>query len=113
MSEVEPNEKKVEIPSTLIPKLPNNIPLILRDTKGELGNIQRKLLIPRYFRINDLGMKVRRMIQISEDSSLFFFSGRVVFQPQQLIGDIFDRYKEKDGFLYIDLSSRQAFGSMF
>ena len=53
---------------------------------------------------------IRKRIQLKSSEALFFFVNNILCNNSQSMIEIYNLYKDKDGFLYIEYSSENTFG---
>ena len=96
----------------ILKKYPNKIPIICEKIKSQnILNIKKnKFLVPRDIIIGQFICIIRKLININKDTALFLFIGNNIPSCSAYISDIYEQYKEADGFLYINFSTENTFG---
>jgi GABA(A) receptor-associated protein len=101
--------------SKIISKYPDRFPIIcernLRDI--DTPNIDKhKYLVPFDTTLGYFIQVIRKRIQLPASSALFLFVGdnNNILPINTKIGDIYHRFKNPDGFLYIIYSMENVFG---
>jgi len=105
-------ERKTEA-HTICEKYPDRSPVIVervsRTDLPELDN--KKFLAPRDLTVGQFIHILSDRLHLSPGRALFVFIGDTLPQTASLMGSIFEKYKDEDGFLYVRYSSEKTFGS--
>ncbi|GFX04401.1 gamma-aminobutyric acid receptor-associated protein-like 2 [Trichonephila clavipes] len=90
---------------------PSSVPIILEKApNGKVATAQKeKYLVPRNLRVADLLLMVRKNIFLGADSSIYLIVGGKVLSPSWTMGEVFDKEKDEDGFLYLMYNSKYNF----
>ncbi|KAF8764858.1 Gamma-aminobutyric acid receptor-associated like protein [Argiope bruennichi] len=91
---------------------PNSIPVVLEKApNGRVPTAQKeKYLVPRNLTVADFLLMVRKNVLLHDDSSLYLMAGRgKVLSPSWTMGEVFDKEKDEDGFLYLIYNSYYNF----
>lgn len=73
---------------------------------------KRKYLVPREMPVGQFIFILRSRLHLSPGTALFVFVNNTLPQTANLMGSVYDVYKDKeDGFLYMCYSSEKTFGS--
>ena len=93
-------------------KYPNSICTIVE--KSPSSNIARidkkKFLIPKDLTIGQFIYVIRKRINLLPAEAIFIFIDNTLPPSTCTFGNIYDKYQNKDGFLYIEYSGENAFG---
>ena len=96
---------------------PNKVPVIcLKDPKSNLIEIKKtKYLLDKAFTISQFISLIKQKLKLNSNEALFLVAKRNN-KYYALTGDIqmtqvYDEYKEKDGFLYIVYTSKEIWGN--
>ena len=95
-------------------KHPDKIPIICEKEKNsKLKDIEKtKYLIDKNLILPQFSGLIRRKLELNENDSLFFLvNGKVTISGTVSMIDIYNKYKEKDGFLYIAYASAVTWGN--
>ncbi|KAG2393655.1 hypothetical protein C9374_007186 [Naegleria lovaniensis] len=97
-------------------KYPDRVPVICEKSAVEkdLPSIDKnKYLVPADLNVSQFVMVVRGRLSVDETTSLFFFVGKdVLLMQTDLMGSIYEKYKDEDGFLYISYSGQNTLGAL-
>ena len=109
-------EKRLSETNALREKYPDRIGLIIEPTPSctlsTLSGVQKR----KYAVYNDMHCSafmniVRQKLELAPEIALIFFvNGKHLITGSQLISEIYDQYKNEDGFLYIEYCVENAFG---
>ena len=96
------NERITES-SKIIERYPDRIPIIVeKDKKCKIKDIDKnKFLVPNDMTLGQFMYVIRKRIKLDSTEALFFFVNNVLCNNTQTLGEIYKKYKDKDGFLYI------------
>ena len=106
------NERKLES-GNMIHKYPGKIPVIcekLKNTKNMPNISKTKFLVSRDLTIGQFIYIIRKFISVHQNTALFLFIGDIIPPTSAYISDIYNIYKDTDGFLYITFSTENTFG---
>ena len=107
-------EKRVEMYTQINKKYPNRFGIIV--SKRELSRApditKNKYLAPDDITINQLVYVFRKRIKIKETQGVYFYVDNILLSVSSNtnIGEIYHRYKDEDGFLYITYDVENTFG---
>jgi GABA(A) receptor-associated protein len=95
-------------------KYPKRIPIICEivgKSKTTMALDGRKFLVPGEITIGQFLMVVRKRVKLGADQALFMFmEDGSIPSPQHEIADYDKTHRNADGFLYIAVTSENAFG---
>ena len=93
-------------------KYPDRVPVICERAGDDIPDIDRKkYLVPEDLTMAQFLFIIRKRIKINPEQSIYLFvNNSVIVAGSQLIGSIYDKYKDLDGFLYTCYSGENTFG---
>ena len=110
-----PLAKRVEISSKIRLKYPDRIPVIVeRDTrvKTYAPEIQKnKYIVPMDITIGKFMFELRRHMTLSEEQAIFIYVQDQIPPTSAHISEIYNKFKDEDGFLYVSYAGESAFGT--
>ena len=106
-------ERKAEY-DKVIKHNPGKIGIICeKDPKSQIPDIEKtKYLINEEFNLTQFTKIIRKKLNIDEKEALFFLvNGKVSLTGDLTMLEIYKKYKDEDGFLYIAYASEEIWGS--
>ena len=96
----------------IIKKYPARIPIIVcKDKNCKLVDIDKqKFLVPRDMNLGQFIYIIRKRIKLESSQALFIMVNNTLSPATLNLGEIYEKQKDKDGFLYITYSSENTFG---
>jgi GABA(A) receptor-associated protein len=97
----------------IVKRYPNRIPVIIEKEEGckSIDNIDRnKFLVPDGFSMSELILVIRNKITLSSEKALFVFINNQIMNNSRTIREIYNEYKDHDGFLYVKYAGENTFG---
>lgn len=109
-----PFEKRKAECSAVLKKYPDRVPCIIEMSKQCSFNKpeKKKFLIPQNLSISQLQYVVRKRIKVMPDIAIFMFINNVLIPSSSELSSVYQEHKDKDGFLYIVITSESTFGSL-
>lgn len=94
-------------------KYPDRVPVIVEKVNGSLVDDidKRKYLVPNDITVAQFMWIIRKRINMPPEKALFLFIDKVVPTSSMTMGEIYVDHKDQDGFLYIQYSGENTFGS--
>ncbi len=93
---------------------PDRVPIICEKSRFSnkgLPDIDKvKYLVPRDLTIGQFIFVIRRRMSIRPEEAIFLFIANVVPPSGNTVGELYERYKDADGFLYTQYSKENVFG---
>ena len=106
-------EDRMELSQKLCKKYPERVPIIV--SRGKETSIQpinkNKFVAPRDISIGRFIYEIRKQIKMTPEESLYLFIGKTLPSSSALIEEIYNKYSDPDGFLYITYHGENTFGS--
>ena len=96
----------------ILKKYPDRIPIIVNKYKNSnIADIdKKKYIVPKDMNINSFVYVIRRRIKLTSDQAIFVTINKELCASNQTIGEIYNKHKSDDGFLYIEYSGENTFG---
>lgn len=98
----------------ILEKYPDRIPVIVevsdRNKNPEIYLEKSKFLVPSDLTMGQLAHVIRKRIKLSPEKALFFFVKNTLPPHTQLLGTLYEEYKESCGFLFIEIAEESTFG---
>jgi len=106
--------KRFEESSRILKKYPDRIPIICEKSISKRDNIpsidKNKYLVPFDLTVGQFMYIIRKRINLKSEEAIFLFISNFIAPSSAIIGDIYQNYKDDDGFLYIQYSKENTFG---
>lgn len=106
-------DKRLNESKKLNEKHPNLIPIIVEksDSSSVAEINKKKMLMSRDATVIKLLQAIRSRIKLDATEAIFIFiDNRTIPAPNSTIGEVYEKYGDKDGFLYVTYSSENTFG---
>ena len=105
------DQRKTEL-QRIRKKYPDRIPVILQKSpESRLPVIkQSKFLVPDTITLGELLIVIKKRITLEPHQALFLFLHKTVPTMSSTIKNLYDLYKDEDGFLYIEYTEEHTFG---
>ena len=94
-------------------QFPDKIPIICeKDPKSKIQEIDKtKYLVPMDLTVAQFSLMIRKRVEIAKEGAFFLLvGGKHSITGDTLISEIYERYKDEDGFLYIAYASELTWG---
>ena len=96
-------------------KYPKHCPVICEKLFPEYDPdktlVKTKYLVSLDIPFSEFIYQVRKQLTLSKNTALFFFINNSIMPPlNSLFSNLYDSYKENDGFLYITYTTENVFG---
>lgn len=104
--------RKAETKSVL-KKYPDRAPVMVfksehTDTVQDID--KNKYLVPRDLTFGNFAFVIRKRIKVNPENAIYIFVNQTLAQSSERVGDVYDRCKSEDGFLYCVYSGEATFG---
>lgn len=98
--------------SRILLKFPDRIPVIVqRNKNNDMPKIDKeKFLVPSDLTLGQFVFIIRKRVQLSSEKALFLFVGNNLPTTGTLMRELYNLYKNEDGFLYVIYSGENVFG---
>ncbi|XP_037550904.1 gamma-aminobutyric acid receptor-associated protein-like 2 [Nematolebias whitei] len=93
-------------------KYPDRVPVIVEKVSGsQIVDIdKRKYLVPSDITVAQFMWIIRKRIKLPSENAIFLFVDKTVPQSSITMGQLYDKEKDEDGFLYMAYSGENTFG---
>eukprot|EP01133_Synstelium_polycarpum_P001210 gene1210-1399_t len=109
-----PFEKRKEVAERIRSKYQDRIPVIVEKApRSDAPDIdKKKYLVPADITVGKFVYEIRKhMPKINAEKAIYLFVNNTLPPTAAFISQIYERYKDEDGFLYITYSGENTFGS--
>ena len=99
----------------VITKYPDRIPIICeKSKKSDLVEIDKhKYLVPCDLTCSQFIYVIRKRLQLPSEKAIFIMINGTIPQSTCNIIELYEKYKDDDGFLYINYTSENVFGILY
>jgi GABA(A) receptor-associated protein len=107
-----PLEERQSISDKILDQFPDRIPVIV-DKSHDCrlpGLSKNKYLIPSSNSVGSFIYEIRKYLSINSNESLIIFINGAIPGTSRIMGTLYNRYKDEDGFLYITYTGENTFG---
>jgi len=94
-------------------KFPGRIPVIVErgsNAKSVPAIDKQKFLVPGDLTLGQFVFVIRKRMELPSESALFCFVGGTLPTTGSLMRELFGRFKDPDGFLYVSYCGENTFG---
>tara|TARA_B100000795_G_scaffold19451_1_gene12926 strand:+ start:135 stop:566 length:432 start_codon:yes stop_codon:yes gene_type:complete len=103
-------EERCKQSKAIIEKYPNRLPVIC-NVSNKLPDLDRhKYLIPTDIKSSTFFYIIRKRLNINEKKSMYFFVNSKALIGNVFMEEVYRKYKDADGFLYIYVCAENTFG---
>ena len=105
-------ESRIHESNKIILRYPTRIPVIVEKQENCTfkGINKNKYLVPKDMCMNQFIFIIRKRIQLEASQSLFVMINNQLSPSNIPLGEIYEKQKDKDGFLYMTYTSENTFG---
>jgi GABA(A) receptor-associated protein len=101
-------EKRKELSNKIFTKYKDKIPIIIQSKNIKCKKI--KFLVHKHDDFSFFLLILRKFIEIQPDDALFTFINDTIPVNSESVGSIYKKFKDEDGFLYVNISLESTFG---
>lgn len=104
-----PLDKRIADVNKVLSKYPDRIPVIVVSDNIEISH--HKYLTPTTLNVFNFIITLRKKIKtLNSNEAIFLFTKNTMLSQTCIFDDLYKKYKDKDGFLYITISKENTFG---
>jgi GABA(A) receptor-associated protein len=106
-------DKRLKESTRVLDKFPDKVPVICEPGKNSHGlpKIDKsKFLVPKDITIAHFVMIIRGRLRLDASVALFFVVGDVIASSNATMSELYSKYADPDGFLYMTYSEENTFG---
>jgi GABA(A) receptor-associated protein len=90
----------------------HDINTISHKFNNQQPHIRKKFLVPVNITVSQLIVIIRKKIKLKQQEAIFIFVGGIIPPSSENIGVIYNNYANEDGFLYMEVSLENTFGTL-
>lgn len=92
-------------------RYPDRIPIIIERYNKSLPKLdKKKYLVPADLTLGNFLYVIRKRLKFSSEKSLFLFVNNKLIPLSHVLFFVYDRNRDKDGFLYVKYCEENTFG---
>ena len=57
-----------------------------------------------------LSTKIRKILKLGPNETISLFVKNIILASDAVLGDVYEKYKGEDGFLYVDMAAMESLG---
>tara|TARA_B110001450_G_scaffold1004_3_gene1153 strand:+ start:1160 stop:1582 length:423 start_codon:yes stop_codon:yes gene_type:complete len=95
---------------TIMEKYPNRLPIICNVSRNLPELDKHKYLIPDDLESTAFFFVIRKRLKLKESEAMYFFVNGKSLIANAYMSEIYNKYKDEDGFLYIYICAENTFG---
>ena len=103
-------DERKKISTKIMTKHPDKVPIIADSGNSALVLKKQKFIISRDFTVAQLQVLVRKGAILTPDEAIFIFINSTLPKTSSLIGDVYDKHCDEDGFMYMNVTLESTFG---
>jgi GABA(A) receptor-associated protein len=98
----------------VLAKYPDRVPIICERSLTAAHDCplidKRKYLVPITYTVGEFLFIIRKRLKLTPEKAIFLFVNDKIPATCSLIGNVYHRYKDADGYLYMSYSQENTFG---
>jgi GABA(A) receptor-associated protein len=108
-------EKRRELCITMKNRFPKRIPVIVEVFQNSSLKLDRKkFLTPDDISVGAFLTEIRKHSSLRPEEAMFLFCNNTILVPTgNTMGQLYEKYKDEDGFLYITVALENTFGTIY
>ena len=103
-------EERIRLCDNILLRNINRVPIII-DGKNELNILKNKYIAPKNLTMGQFLFILKTKINAKPTDSIFILCNNKLVNNTDIIGDIYEKNKEEDGFLYMYVTIENTFGN--
>lgn len=108
------SDRRKELYDKIVGQHSDRLPVIVEAGIGSKLKLHcTKYIVPKNISVGEFLLKVRDQTEVDSGMALFLFCGTynwVLVPPTNTMEELYNRYKDTDGFLYLVLAQENTFG---
>jgi GABA(A) receptor-associated protein len=98
----------------VLSKYPDRVPIICeKSIRSKIMDLdKKKYLVPDNLTTGQFVYVIRNRLSLPSEKAIFLFIGNSIPPSSTCLRDVYEQYKDNDGFLYIQYNEENVFGEM-
>merc|ERR1712007_378920 len=80
--------------------------------KAEIKSSKVKFLVPKAFKVSHFLQIITKDMELAKDTAAYLFISDTLLKQDQVVGDVYEKYKDQDGFCYGHFALTPSFGNL-
>jgi len=94
----------------VLEKYPDRVPVIVYRGKCNYFIDKEKYLVPNDMKMGEFMVIIRKRLKLFKEEALFLFVGNTIPSNSKQLDEVYELYKDNDGFLYVSYNTENVFG---
>ena len=105
-------QERVEESHKIKTKYPDRVPVICEKNPGSGLDMldKRKYLVPNDLTATQFLFIIRKRLKLASDKGIFLFVNNMIAPSTHTMIELYNEYKDADGFLYMNYTEENVFG---
>lgn len=103
-------QKRIDLSMDILKKYPDKIPIIAEGRGISLNKC--KFIVNKSSEFSYFMIILKKFVNLKPDQAVFIFINNSIPPGNESIGSIYQKHKDKDGFLYCTITTESTFGSI-
>ena len=107
-------ERREQESSKILTKYPNKIPVIVQRSERckSIEDISKnKFLVPGDLTLAQFVYVIKKRINVGPEQAIYIFlNDKTLATPTYTLSQLYNEFRDNDGFLYLDYAGENAFG---
>merc|ERR1711862_622733 len=105
-------EERCKLSQKLMTENKLRVPFIVeKHAKAKIKSTSKvKFLVPKAFKVVHFLQILQKDMDLRKDSSIYLFIKDRLIKQDMVIGDVYEKYKDHDGFVYANYAELPSFG---
>ena len=106
-----PFEERVKNSAMLLRDNPLRIPALVTCNNGKINITKHEFLVPKQLKVVHFTATLRRSINLGPEYAIYLYCKNRILKQDRLMGEVYEKHKDADGFLYVNVSDIAYLGS--
>ena len=104
-------QQRIRESSKILKKFTNKLPIVISEADNSIVLDKHKYLVPNSITIAQLLYVIRNRIStLNSEKALYLSVKNTMVTSQTILKEVYEQYKDEDGFLYLSIYSENTFG---
>jgi GABA(A) receptor-associated protein len=105
-------QERIEEAHKIKTKYPDRVPVICEKNPGSGLDVldKRKYLVPNELTATQFLFIIRKRLKLASEKGIFLFVNNMIAPSTHTMIELYNEYKDNDGFLYMNYTEENVFG---